>query len=306
MGLGSGLHPTGRGPRRKERDVNKRLVGIVGVLAVTAMIGAACGGGDNEPAGGGGASAAGSAPAVTTLEAGVLSVGSCLDYPPFESVKGGDEVGFDVDVTEAIAKKLGLQVKWVRANFDTIFTAVAGGQFDMVAAAVTATGKTGEERAQTVAFSDYYYNSRQSLAVNTQETPDIQSTDDLGDGDAVGVQRGTTGKIWAEENLQPNGVEIRTYTAAPDSFRDLQAGVIQGVINDEPSSVEIVTEFPGLEVVEPIDTNEKYAFAFAKDTPDLVAAVNGALRTLIDDGTYATIYEKWFPGAPVPDEFQAA
>lgn len=286
--------------------MNKRLLGIVGVLAAMAMIGTACGGGDAEPAADGATSAGGSAPAITTLEEGVLSVGSCLDYPPFESVKGGDEVGFDVDVTEAIAEKLGLEVKWVRANFDTIFTAVAGGQFDMVAAAVTATGETGGERAQTVAFSDYYYNSRQSLSVNTQETPDIASTADLGEGDAVGVQRGTTGKIWAEENLEPNGVELRTYTAVPDAFRDLQAGVIQGVINDEPSSVEIVTEFPGLEVVEPIDTNEKYAFAFAKDTPALVEAVNGALRTLIDDGTYATIYEKWFPGAPVPDEFQAS
>ena len=285
--------------------MGKRLLAIVGMVAVTAMIGTACGGGD-EPAAGGATSAGGSAPAFTTLESGVLTVGSCLDYPPFESVKGGKEVGFDIDVTEAIAEQLGLQVKWVRANFDTIFTAVAGGQFDMVAAAVTATGKTGEERAQTVAFSDYYYNSRQSLTVNTQETPDIQSTDDLGDGDAVGVQRGSTGKIWAEENLQPNGVEIRTYTASPDSFRDLQAGVVQGVINDEPASAEIVTEFPGLEVVEAIDTNEKYAFAFAKDNPALVEAVNRAFEALIDDGTYATIYEKWFPGAPVPEEFQAS
>jgi polar amino acid transport system substrate-binding protein len=285
--------------------VNKHLMGIVAVLAATAMIGTACGS-DDEPAAGGATSAGGSTPAVTTLEDGVLSVGSCLDYPPFESVKGGDEVGFDIDLTEAIAEKLGLEVKWVRANFDTIFTAVAGGQFDMVAAAVTATGDTGEERAQTVAFSDYYYNSRQSLAVNTEETPDILTTDDLGDGDSVGVQRGTTGKVWAEENLEPNGVEIRTYQTSPDSFRDLQAGAIQGVINDEPASAEIVTEFPGLEVVEPIDTNEKYAFAFGKDNPALVEAVNGALRTVIDDGTYTTLYEKWFPGAPVPEEFQPA
>ena len=101
-------------------------------------------------------------------------------------------------------------------------------------------------------------------------------------------------------------MEIRTYQSSPDSFRDLQAGAIQGVVNDEPASAEIVTEFPGLEIVEPIDTNEKYAFAFGKDNPALVEAVNGALRTLIDDGTYTTLYEKWFPGAPVPEEFQPA
>lgn len=286
---------------------------IVGVLATMAIVAAACG--SNEPAGGGGStgstgatggSGGATGPAVTTLEDGVLTVGSCLDYPPFESVKNGEEIGFDVELTEAIAGKLGLQVKWVRANFDTIFTAVAGNQFDMVAAAVTATGDAGAERAQTVAFSDFYYSSRQSFAVNTDKTPDLTSTDQLGEGDTVGVQKGTTGKAWAEENLEPQGVTIRSYTAAPDAFRDLQAGTIQGVINDEPASVVIVTQFPGTAVVQPIETNEKYAFTFAKDTPDLVAAVNQALAELIQDGTFTTIYGKYFPGAPVPPEFQAS
>lgn len=283
----------------------------VGVFATLAIVAAACG--SNEPAGGGGStgtigatggSGGATGPAVTTLEAGFLTVGSCLDYPPFESVKNGKETGFDVELTEAIAAKLGLQVKWVRANFDTIFTAVAGHQFDMVAAAVTATGDAGAERAQTVAFSDFYYNSRQSLAVNTDKTPDLTSTDQLGEGDTVGVQKGTTGKAWAEENLGPNGVTIRSFSQAPDAFRDLQAGTIQGVINDEPASVVIVTQFPGTAVVQPIETNEKYSFALAKDTPDLLAAVNQALADLIQDGTFTTIYNKYFPGAPVPPEFQ--
>jgi ABC-type amino acid transport substrate-binding protein len=294
--------------------LNKRWMGIIGIIALLAIVAAACSKGNDATSGGttgntgatGGTTGATGAPAVTTLEDGFLTVGSCLDYPPFESVKNGNETGFDVELTDAIAAKLGLQVKWVRANFDTIFTAVAGHQFDMVAAAVTATGDAGAERAQTVAFSSFYYNSRQSLAVNTDQTPDLTSTDQLGDGDTVGVQKGTTGKAWAEDNLAPNGVTIRSYTAAPDAFRDLQAGTIQGVINDEPSSAAIVEQFPGTAVVQPIDTNEKYAFAFAKDTPDLVAAVNQALAELIQDGTYATIYGKYFPGAPVPTEFQAS
>lgn len=292
--------------------MNKRWMGIIGIIAIFAIVAAACSKGNDATSGGttgntgatGGTTGATGAPAVTTIEDGFLTVGSCLDYPPFESVKNGKETGFDVELTEAIAAKLGLQVKWVRANFDTIFTAVAGHQFDMVAAAVTATGDSGAERAQTVAFSDFYYNSRQSLAVNTDKTPDLTSTDQLGEGDTVGVQKGTTGKAWAEDNLGTKGVTIRSYTAAPDAFRDLQAGTIQGVINDEPASAVIVTQFPGTAVVEPIETNEKYAFAFAKDTPDLVAAVNQALAELIQDGTFTTIYGKYFPGAPIPPEFQ--
>jgi ABC-type amino acid transport substrate-binding protein len=292
--------------------VNKRLMGIIGLLALFAIVAAACNQGNDAASGGttgstgatGGTTGTPGAPSFTTIETGVLTVGSCLEYPPFESVKNGDEQGFDVDLTEAIAAKMGLTVKWVRANFDTIFTAVAGHQFDMVAAAVTATGDTGAERAQVVAFSNFYYNSRQSLAVSSDSG--ITSTDQLGAGNSVGVQKGTTGKIWAEENLAPNGVEIKTYQSAPEAFRDLQAGVVDGVINDESSSAAIIEQFPGTAVVQPIDTNEKYAFAFAKDTPDLLAAWNVAQQAVIDDGTYAQLYAQYFPGAPVPEECQAA
>jgi ABC-type amino acid transport substrate-binding protein len=281
--------------------MRNRLVAIVAVLAVLGLIAGACA---EEETPGGGGTTTGPAFESELITSGVLTVGSCLDYKPFEWVQKGDEKGFDVDLTEEIARRLGLKVDWITANFNTIFTAVAGHKFDMVAAAVTATGKTGQERAQTVAFSSFYYDSRQSMAVNPDIRPDLTSTDQLGDGDAVGVQKGTTGKAWAEENLEPNGVEIRTYTAAPDAFRDLQAGRVDAVINDEPASAVIVTDFPPTKVVQPIDTNEKYALAFAKDTPNLLTAVNQELQDIISDGTYEKLYAKYFPGAPVPEEFQ--
>jgi len=281
---------------------------VVPLFATLALIGSACGSNDysNPPAsgGGGGSPSAGGPPQFTTMKPGVLQVGSCLDYPPFESVKNSKEIGFDVDITDAIAEKLGLQVQWIKANFNTIFTAVAGHQFDMVAAAVTASGKTGAKRAQTVDFSNYYDDSLQSLTVNPTKTPSITNTDQLGSGDVVGVQKGTTGEVWAQDNLAPKGVQIKSYTASPDSFRDLEGGAIQGVINDDPASEAIVaTQFPDLKVVQTIDTNEKYALAFAKDTPDLVAAVNWALKQLIDSGEYEQIFRKYFPHGQIPPEF---
>ena len=282
-----------------------RVRSVVPLVAVLALVGAACGKSTPPASGGGsGSASAGGAPSFTTLKPGVLSVGSCLDYPPFELVKHGSETGFDVDITDAIAKKLGLQVQWVKANFNTIFTAVAGHQFDMVAAAVTATGKLGAKRAQTVDFSNYYYDSLQSLTVNPAKTPSLTSTDALTSSMVVGVQKGTTGEAWAQDNLAPKGVQIKSYTASPDSFRDLEGGAIQGVINDDPSSEAIVaTQFPDLKVVQTIDTNEKYALAFAKDTPDLLAAVNWALKQIIADGEYEQIFHKYFPHGQVPPEF---
>ena len=233
-------------------------------------------------------------------------MGSCLDYSPFEFTdpNTGKLTGFDIEMIDTIAARMGLKVTWVKANFNTIFTAVANGQFDVVAAAVTATGKVGNQRAQTVAFSDYYYNSLQSLTVNSQSTPSITSTDQLKSGDSVGVQKGTTGADWAITNLQPKGVTIKTYTSATDAFRDLSAGNTTGVINDAPSSYAIAATMPGLKVVQEIDTNEKYAFAFAPSSTALVAAWNGALKEVVNDGLYATIFAKYFPGVPVPQEYQ--
>lgn len=267
------------------------------LVAVLALLGAACG---EDPAPPDDANGTGetAAPAVPTIEEGILQVGSCLDYPPFESVEGGDEVGFDVDLAEAIAERLGLEVEWVRADFDTIFTAVAGEQFDMVAAASTIT----DERLEVVDFSDPYYNSRQALVATTDSG--IASTDDIGEGDRVGVQRGTTGKSYAEEVLEPQGAEIVSYQAAPDAFRDLEAGNLVAVVNDEPSSAEIIKDLPSLTIVQPIETDELYGFAFSKDNPELTEAVNGALAEVIEDGTYVSIFEQYFPGVEVPPEFQ--
>jgi len=285
--------------------MRRRRTAIVSLLAVFALVGAACG--EDTPTGGGTPTTPPEAIVFETIEEGVLKVGSCLDYPPFESVEGGDEVGFDVDLTEAIAERLGLEVEWITANFDTIFTAVAGGsEFDMVAAAVTATGDTGAERDEVVDFSDYYFNSQQSLTVNTEETPELTSTSDLSEGDVVGAQRGTTGAAWARENLEPQGVEIKTFQEAPAAFTDLEAGNIQGVINDEQSSVEIIAERPSLEIVERIDTNEKYAFAFSPENPELIEAVNQALVEVIADGTYEELFTQYFPGFEIPEEYQAA
>jgi ABC-type amino acid transport substrate-binding protein len=277
---------------------------IAGLVSVLAIVGAACG--SNEPAsstspGASGTGATGSpSPSFSTLKEGVLQVGSCLDYPPFETVKKGVEVGFDIDITDEIARRLGLQVEWVKADFDTIFTAVAGGQFDMVAAASTIT----PDREQTVDFSDGYFNALLALTVNTQATPDITSTDQLGAGDTVGVQKGTTGKDWAEQNLQPQGVAIKAFTTAPDAFRDLEGGSITGVINDDSSSAAIIQDLPSLKLVQSIDAKQLYGLAFSPDNPGLRDAVNAALADMVADGTYLTIFHKWFPDVEPPPEFQ--
>jgi len=280
--------------------MRRRFTGVVALGAVAVLVLGACASNNSSSSGGGGGSPSSpTGPSFTTLTPGTLLVGSCLDYQPFEYYQGGQLTGFDVEIMGAIAQQLGLKLEWKKANFDTIFTALAAGSFDAVAAAST----IKPDRLQVVDFSDPYYNARQSLTVNTSKTPSITSTDQLPSGSVIGVQKGTTGKDWATANLAPKGMQIKTYTNAPDAFTDLEAGNITGVINDEPSSEAEVKNRPDLKVVEPIDTGEHYGIAVAKTNPGLTAAINTALKAIIADGTYKTIFNKYFPGVPVPPEY---
>jgi polar amino acid transport system substrate-binding protein len=276
------------------RMIRMRVVALMALLLVTL---AACGSNNSGPSSGG----SNPAPSVSfsTVKPGTLTVGSCLDYSPFEYYKKGQLKGFDVDIVDAIGKKLNLKVQWVKSNFNTIFNAVSAHKFDMVAAASTIT----PQRQKIVNFSEPYYDALLSLTINKDKTPSIKSTSDLKKGDIVGVQKGTTSAIWASQNLAPKGIQIKSFTSAPDSMSDLESGRVVGVINDLSSSVAIVKNRPSLAVVEPIPAGQHYGLAFAPDTPQLTIAVNKAFEALVADGTYETIYHRYFQG-PVPKEFQ--
>lgn len=247
-------------------------------------------------------------PSFTTLAQGTLKVGSDIPYPPFEFKDESDKlVGFDVELTEAIAAKLGLTVEWVTSNFDTIFTSLAADKFDAVVSAVTAYAPDGSpasdvvaKRRELVSFATAYYSSLQSLAVNTKRTSSVATVDDLKSGDRVGVQKGTTGEFWADSNLKPKGIEIVSYVKAPTMFDALEAGQLVGVVNDLPVSLEAIKEKPDLKVVQQIETGEQYGIAIAKSNPGLLAAVNAILAQLFEDGTYATLFAKYFPDQELP------
>jgi ABC-type amino acid transport substrate-binding protein len=274
------------------------LVRSVSSVVLVMLALTACGSNNNNGSGPGAGGNPGPSPSFTTVKQGTLTVGSCLDYPPFEYYKKGQLKGFDVDIVDAIGKKLNLKVQWVKSNFNTIFNAVSAHKFDMVAAASTITA----ERKKIVNFSEPYYDALLSLTINKDKTPTIKSTDQLKKGDVVAVQKGTTSAIWATKNLEPKGIQIKTFTSAPDATSDLESGRVIGVINDLPSEIAIVKNRPSLEVVEPIQAGQHYGLAFAPDTPQLTIAVNQAIEALVADGTYETIYHKYFQG-PVPKEF---
>jgi ABC-type amino acid transport substrate-binding protein len=258
----------------------KRLSALA-LAAGVMLVGAACREQAAPPGGGGDGT---TAPEITTIEEGILTVGTDLPYPPFEYREGGELTGFDVEIMNEIASRIGLEAEYVDSPFDTIFTDLANGQFDVVISGATIT----PEREEQINFSEPYFNSLQALVVS--DDSDIASFDDLGDGDAVSVQSGTTGEIWAEENLQPNGVEIRAFPEYPPVYNALEAGQVDGVVYDESSAIPETFNRPGLEVVDTVDTGEAYGIAVDPANEDLLDAVNQALQDMVDDGTYDEIF----------------
>ncbi|MCX7831658.1 MAG: transporter substrate-binding domain-containing protein [Actinobacteria bacterium] len=227
---------------------------------------------------------------IETITPGVLTVGSDVAFPPFEfeDEKTQEIVGFDVDLIKEIGKRIGLQVKIQPAAFDTIIQALNAKKFDCVVSAMTIT----DERKQQVDFSDPYIDSNQSLAVKSGSP--IKSIEDL-KGRIVGVQRGTTGELKAQEIKEKYGIkEIKSYDDTLMAFEDLKAGRIDAVINDYPVTAYLVKKDPFFEIVAEIPTGEKYGIAVRKDSKALLEAINKALADMKKDGTYEKIYKKWF------------
>ena len=268
-----------------------RALRLLGVLLAFALVAAACGDDDVVDTT---TTTVAPTPGLTQTE-GVLTVGSDIPFPPFEFYDdAGDLTGYDVELVEEMAARLGLTVTWIETDFDTIFTQLATGRFDLVASATTITA----ERAAMVNFTIPYYRAEQALTVNTGLTPNIRSVDTLSPGDRVAVQSGTTGEDWALENLAPLGIEVVSFPEAADTYIALEGGVVEAVVFDEPSAVVESEARPGLEVVEVITTGEEYGFGVDPDRPPLLAELNRVLGEMMADGTYQAIYDTWFPEAP--------
>ena len=278
------------------QDKRPRLHLLIPALLALLLVFAACGSDpdDEEPSGSAGATETGDGgdtggtEELTTLEEGLLTVGSDIPYPPFEYRKDGELIGLDIDLMNEIATRLDLEAEYTDTSFDTIFTQLAAGRYDAVVAASTIT----PEREQQVNFSDPYYKSQQSLTINTGEGTDIASIDELAEGDVVGVQNGTTGKTYAEENV-PEGVELRSFKQGPDAFTALEAGQVIAVIHDEPTALAEVATREGLELVQTIDTGENFGIAVNPENEALLDAINETLAEIVEDGTYQEIYDKY-------------
>ena len=219
-----------------------------------------------------------------TIKAGVLTVGGDTTYQPMEYIEGDKIVGFDVDLTQKIAEKLGLKLDFQTTAWDGIFPALIAHKFDMVVSSVSIT----DDRKKEMDFSTPYYQVDQTALIMADAGFD--SIEKL-NGKTAGVQIGTTGELEAKKIT---GLKVNTYDDNLLAIEDLKAGRVDTVICDSVVGDVYAKNNADVKVGFVITTNESYGIAFAKDTPELLAAVNAALKGLVDDGTFAEISKKWF------------
>lgn len=224
-----------------------------------------------------------------------LTVCTDAPYEPFEfedpEAPSGYS-GFDIDLMQEIADRNDLTLVVVNAGFEGLTSGaeMAAGTCDVAASAITIT----EERAANVDFTDAYYSAIQSLLVPTGS--DLASIDDLVEGVRVGVQSGTTGAAYAEENVP--GAEIVSFEGGGALFTALEAGQIDAILQDEPVNANRAEQDENVEVVETYDTGENYGFALVQGRTDaLLDLLNSSLEEVRADGFYDELFDEYFAGA---------
>src|SRR5579884_82173 len=226
---------------------------------------------------------------------GELVIGTDATYPPFEYIENGQLKGFDIDLGNEIGKELGIKVRWQPMAWNGIFGALETGKIDMIMSGVTI---TEERKKKGNAFSRPYFLSGQTIARRTGDQR-IRGLQDLKDK-IVSVQEETTGQYALQKIGVPDD-HILKFDKLQDGLLDVRNGKSDAAVADMPALKTILRKgFPELELVGDVFVHENVGLVVRPGEPDLLEAVNRGLDTIITDGRYARIYEKWMEEPATP------
>ncbi|WP_067436662.1 transporter substrate-binding domain-containing protein [Nocardioides jensenii] len=223
---------------------------------------------------------------VKVVEKGTLTICTHLPYEPFEFTEKGEVVGFDIDVLKAVAKAEDLKTNVIDTPWETIVSgkALDNGDCDVATGAMTIT----DERVAVMDFSDPYFEATQAML--TKAGSSYSSLDDLA-GKRIGVQEGTTGETYVEDNLPKDAKKV-SYEDSVLMMQAVKNGKVDAAVNDNGLVNYFVKQNPDVEVTTEFKTGEKYGFSVAKGgNPELLKAINAVVG---DTATMDALHEKWF------------
>lgn len=268
--------------------MHRRLI-AVSAIAVTALALTACAGSTETT----GANESATGSEYGLVADGVLTVGTEGTYRPFsfhEDGGTGDLVGYDVEIIEAVADKLGLEVEFQETQWDAIFAGLDAGRFDVIANQVT----INDEREAAYLFSGPYTVSPGVIVV-PEDDDSITSFADL---EGKTTAQSLTSN-WYELAVD-SGANVESVEGWAQAVDLLRQGRVDATVNDKLTFLDYeTTDGPtGLKIAAETEEAGEQAFVFTKDKDDLVAAIDEALDELRADGTLAEISDKYF-GADV-------
>lgn len=252
-----------------KKFASKKVVLTLTAALLTAGLIAGCGstGGDNQEK--------------------VLKVGAETTFPPFEFTKGDKYVGFDIDLADAVAKKMGYKMQFKSMGFDALIPALQSKDIDMIASGLSAT----PEREKAVLFSNPYFEKGGFVAI-VKKDDTATSMNDLA-GKRIVVQIGSVALDVAEKI--PNA-QVKSVDSNSQLFNELKAGTADASVLDNAVALYYLKQGADADtkiIGEPVDP-EPFVWAFRKDDKQLKEQADKALADLKADGTYDKIYEKWF------------
>lgn len=266
----------------------------LGAVAATAAIAlAACS--PSASSGGDGDAGAGDNPygLITPGEIRVASLGDAKPYTFTD--ESGEFTGFDVELFSDVADRIGIdKVVFTGQDFSGLLAAVANGQYDVGVAAIGIT----DERKQTVDFSDGYLAGY--LTVMASPDSDITDEDSLA-GKRLGVVQGTLQEAYAVKNF--TDTELVRFPDNNTAIAGVNSGSIDAHFLDYEAAKEYAAQFGLVNAIDIPSFDAPAGFAIAKGKDEFKDALNDALHDAMEDGTWKELYEKWFPGSPMPDQY---
>lgn len=255
--------------------MKKRSLALAAIVLALLTVLAACGGGSKN-----------------TLEQvkadGVIKFGTEGTYSPFSyhDKKTNDLTGYDVEVSRAVAKEMGLKAEFVESTFDAIFAGLTSKRFDVVGNQVTVT----PERQKLYKFSDPYTVSEGVIVVKSDNNS-VKSVEDL-----KGLTSAQSSTTTFAKLAKDAGAKIQAVEAFPQAITLVKQGRVDAVINDKLAVLEYLasTGDKGVKIVAPVGEKTLQAFAFRNNDAALAKEFNKALDKLRADGTLAKISEKYF------------
>lgn len=278
-------------------DRMKKFGLLLLALVLTTLLAAACGSNTNnnraanEGAGQGNTAAEPQPAEQNALEtvkaSGKLRIGTEGTYAPFTyHDKDGKLTGFDVEIAEEVAKRLGVEAEFIETPWDGIFAGLDAKRFDTVFNEVT----IRDDRKEKYDFSDPYIVSRAVLIVH-EDNQDIKKFADL-----KGKKSGQSLTSNLTDIAKENGAEIEATEGFNQAIDLLLSKRIDATVNDGLSYLDLKKQRPDvkLKVVDEMPEAAESAALFNKGNEELVQAVNQALADMKRDGKYLEISEKYF------------